>query len=233
MKKALFVLLLLPLTALAQMVLGPPLGMMMTSGFVYSQAAATLSQDVLRESRRGAKAPSSGPSRSGSSRAVPLDVRISAGEAQRVARELAGAFPGEHRDAAAEMYGLLFKTYEGSYPRTMPGALAALLVGSYAAFNNVVVPDSQSLAVMKQLEQGMRQRPESLQAIRPEDRKQAYIQMVMLGMQLMASAMQAQQAGADPAMLERQREAGRRNLEQILKVPAGSVTISGRGIRAG
>lgn len=232
MKKIVPLMLCLPVLAAAQMVLGPPLGHMMTSGHVYSQAAASLSQDALRgDGKRRAKAPPARQRSADAARPVVLDVRVGGADVARVAHQLSTSFPPEHQSAAVQMYEALFKTYEGSYPKTLSGALAALLVGSYAAFNNVIVPDEQSLAVLKQFDPHIRQSPEGLHAIAAQDRKDAYVQMIMLGMQLMASTMQSQQAGVDPAPLQRLKAAGRRNLEGILKVPASRVSIGPGGMR--
>lgn len=93
------------------------------------------------------------------------------------------------------------------------------------------MPDEQSLAVLKQFDPHIRQSPEGLHAIAAQDRKDAYVQMIMLGMQLMASTMQSQQAGVDPAPLQRLKAAGRRNLEGNLKVPASRVSIGPGGMR--
>ena len=213
MKKLLILLLALPTLASAQMMMGPSLGDMMTSGYVYSSAAASLSQDVLREERTRPREPAAA-----ARQPVSLDVRVSAREARRVAQELAASFPAAHRDAAATMYETLFKTYEDAYPHTLSGALAAMLAGSYAAYHNASVPDAHALAVLAQFERAIRADPTALQALRDDDKKVAYIQMVMLGMQLMASAMQNENGGA-ATEVARQREAGRRNLEDILKVP--------------
>ena len=50
----------------------------------------------------------------------------------------------------------------------------------------------------------------------------------MLGMQLMASAMKNANGG-DADEVSRQREAGQRNLEGILKVPASQFSIGRQG----
>ena len=91
------------------------------------------------------------------------------------------------------------------------------------------MPDEQSLAVLKQFDQHIRQSPEGLHAIAAQDRKDAYVQMIMLGMQLMASAMKNENGGGADE-ISRQREAGQRNLEDILSVPAGQVRIGRKGL---
>ena len=53
--------------------------------------------------------------------------------------------------------------------------------------------------------------------------------MIMLGMQLMASAMKNENGGGADE-ISRQREAGQRNLEDILSVPAGQVRIGRKGL---
>lgn len=223
MKKLLILLLALPTLVSAEIVMGPPLSMMMTSGYVYSSAAATLSQDVLREEHDKSR------ERVAERRPVSLDVRVSAREARRVAQDLAASFPASHRDDAAKMYETLFKTYEDAYPRTISGALAALLAGSYAAYHNAAVPDAHSLAVLEQFDRAIRADPTALHALREDDKKVAYTQMIMLGMQLMASAMKNENGGGADE-ISRQREAGQRNLEDILSVPAGQVRIGRKGL---
>ena len=222
MKKLLILLLALPTLVSAEIVMGPPLSMMMTSGYVYSSAAATLSQDVLREECDGkAREPARKP--------PAVEVSVSSRDVQRMARELAQAFPAEHRDDAAKMYGVLFKAYEDHYPHTLSGAMTAMLIGSYAAYNNVEVPDEHSLAVMRQFDAAIRDNPEALQTIADKDRKDAYMQMVMLGMQLVASTIQNKNSG-DASVTARQREAGQRNLEEIFGLTPRQITVGSNGL---
>ena len=224
MKKWVFLLLALPTLAAAQMVMGPPLQMMMTSGYVYSSAAASLSQDVLREDRDRRAAV-----RNRTTAPVSLDVTVSGAAVRRVARELAEAFPSAYRSDAATMYEALFKLYEENYPNTIAGALATLAAGSYGAYHNEVVPDAHSLAVLRQFETAIRDDPRALQALTAEERRESYVQMIMLGMQLMAATINGQN-GSDAEQRASLRAAGQRNLEEVFKVPAGQIRLGRDGL---
>lgn len=208
--------------AVAQTMFTSPMDLSMSS-YVYSTAAATLTQDAYYDNDDGQKI-----SKETSANPVSLQISASKADAERVAKRLASHFPAAHQADAEAMYLLFFNTYEENYPKTFPGAVGALLAGSYAAYHNQEIPDEHSLAVITQFDELLQSAPEGFNALSEDMREEAYIEMIMLGMQLFASAIKNQQGG-DAEEIARQKQAGAQHLQALLNTSPQNVHISAQG----
>ena len=168
---------------------------------------------------------------------VNLAVKVSSQDVDAAARQLSKTFPAANQTDAISLYKQLYDVYakEDENPRTINGAMAIFAVGSYVAFQNRA-GDLDKLGkdldvVADQFERGMRKDPSLFKKATPEEIKSAYLQMIMLGMQMMLSVSNGEQGGmVDPQTVARQKEAGRRNLETMFKIPAEKVIISSKGL---
>lgn len=148
-----------------------------------------------------------------SEKPVNLNVDVSQGDIDEMAEKLAANFPKKNRNDAVLMYKSLYDAYanEDENPRTINGAMAVYAVGSYVAFKNKA-GDLDKLGkdldvVAEQFERGIRKDPRPFKKATPEEIKSAYLQMIMLGMQMILAASNAEQGGAvDAQTVARQKE---------------------------
>ena len=198
MKKLFFLILIFPALSGAQTGwYGPSLSSMMASSFVYTSAASSLSQSGLEASKY--------KDRSADEKDVSLDVAVNQKDADGVAVQLAQAFPSENRLDAIKLDKELYKLYikDGENLHTIAGAMAVFAVGSHAAFHHHIGSqdqlDANFMKVAKQFDAGIRKDARHIEKSSPEEIKSAYLQMVMLGMQLMAAVtMHEENGNADP-----------------------------------
>ena len=232
MKKIILGFVALPMLALAQYDYVPPFipdfnvqSTMALSGAAY----AAMDDDYDDE---GDTATGSATETKKAAAAKPVDLTITAGadDVDRVAGELAALYPAAGQAAAQEMYKQLFAYYEDDSDnrRTMGGALGTFLYGSYVAYHDLPLNDEAAFnrdynSIVAHFDDAMRAHPATFAAIPAQDRKDAYVQMVMLGMQMIAGTKHYQDNGTTDAQLQ---AAAKRNLESILKVPADQVKVS-------
>lgn len=223
MKKVILGFVALPVLAIAQWSYDP--GLAPNSGFAYSNAVASLTTSILEENIATERA-------NAEPNAAPVDLTITAGatDVDRVAGELAALYPAAGQAAAKDMYKQLFAYYEDDSDnrRILGGALGTFLYGSYVAYHNLPLNDEAAFnrdynSIVAHFDDAMRAHPATFAAIPAQDRKDAYVQMVMLGMQMIAGTKHNQDNGSSDAQLQ---TAAKRNLESILKVPADQVKVS-------
>lgn len=172
-----------------------------------------------------------------SEKPVNLNVDVSQGDIDEMAEKLAANFPKKNRNDAVLMYKSLYDAYanEDENPRTINGAMAVYAVGSYVAFKNKA-GDLDKLGkdldvVAEQFERGIHKDPSHIRKVPADEMKSAYLQMIMLGMQMITSVVANETSGSsDSQMVARQKEAGRRNLEEMFKKPAEKVVFSDKGL---
>jgi hypothetical protein len=150
------------------------------------------------------------------------------------ARELAQVAPVAQREQMAQAYLQSFDAWRqlerklGLPADDVAGAVAAFIAGNYMAYRNEDVPDATYLRLVEQMRAALAGN-RGFAAASPADKRRLYEQMAMVGT-FMAVARLSFQQQPNPAAERNFRDAAAANLETALKVPAGQVRISERGL---
>lgn len=147
---------------------------------------------------------------------------------------LAEAYPAPARAQAQQLFRELLAGYgqleqQFGLPRgDAAGAVAAFLTGSYIACSGRPVPDEHFKPLADQLRARIAGNPAFANASAAE-KQQVFEHLAIVGM-FMATTFLALQQQPDAAIAARLREAGRKQLEQFLGVPAERVTLGAQGL---
>ncbi len=151
-----------------------------------------------------------------------------------VIRQLSAAYPAASRAAAEGVFKQLlagFKQIEKTFglrSNDVATAAAALIVGSYSAYNDVDVPDAQFVTVVKQMREIIGGTPAFGQASSAE-KQETYNQLAILGT-FMAVTRMALDQSPDPAISREARRAAGGYLQAFLNVDPERVRISNQGM---
>jgi hypothetical protein len=152
----------------------------------------------------------------------------------RMPAKLASHYPAPKRAEAERIFAEALSGYhkienQFGIPRhDLAGAIAAFLVGSYMAYNDVDFPDANFKPLVAQMRRTLAHNAEFIQASNAE-KQEMYERMAILGT-TMALTREALKAQPNAQIASNMREAAKGYLEQFLKTDADKVRITSQGL---
>ncbi len=173
---------------------------------------------------------------SGSGRSFTRSTKVPAPQKRATATisKLASTYPAGQRPQAKQVFTQLYAGY-GQIEKSLgipkydiAGAVAAFIAGSYMAFNDLDVPDSDFKVLVVQLRQALRS-SRGFAKLKPAKKRALYEQLAIIGTFVAATRLALQQQ-PDADLSFKLQNAGRAYLENLLNVSADRVFITSTGL---